>query len=197
MARAQYNIDPQRLTKIWKLRGYYSLKDVFRDKSGDENAYMRYDSAQKKINSGVVSKTIMDFLCDRLDCPAEYLSGDMSENFVNDWGLPNNTFTKRLAFVNMTKEEKEAYRESFLFDLGIYDAWMEMDNRERAHCHTAIREFSNWLLDYMKPSENDYLAMYDFFKQTGLHMQATPELRQELFRTLALTYKVFMETHKQ
>ena len=61
MAR-NYRIDPVQLKKAWQRAGFKSLKDVFRDDTGNENAFMRYDSAQKKINSGSVSYQIIDHL---------------------------------------------------------------------------------------------------------------------------------------
>lgn len=146
--------------------------------------------------SGYISPSILTAIGKVLEVAPEYLSEETA--VFDDFGItPKYKFHEYQNFINLSPEEKGIYRQNFLFDLGIYDAWMEMDNRERANCHTAIREFSNWLLDYVKPSEADYNDLFEFFSKTGLHMQATPELRQELFRTLALTYKVFMETHKK
>lgn len=75
MAIRRFNIDPDQVEKAWKRAGYRNLKEVFRDETGNENAFMRYDSAQKKINSGTVSYAIMDFLSKRLNCTYDSLTG--------------------------------------------------------------------------------------------------------------------------
>lgn len=193
----KYRIDQERLNKLWNLRGYDSLKDVFRDKFYNENAYMRYDYTNKKINSGEVSYGIIKFLSDKLNCPIEYLTGELSEELVNMFGMPGPSFSDQQNFFNMTEEEKELYRKNFLIDLGIYGQWMKMDNRERNLCHTAIVEFSRWMLDYLKPSEETYLEMYDFFSKTGVHMIENDELRKELLLTMQKAYRDFLENHAQ
>ena len=192
-----YVIDQERLNKLWNLRGYDSLKDVFRDRFYNENAYMRYDNANKKIHSGKVTYAIIKFLSDRLNCPIEYLTGELSDDLVEMFGLPGPSFSDQQNFFNMSRDEKDKYRKYFLIELGIYNQWMKMDNRERNLCLTGIIEFSRWMLDYLRPSEETYLEMYDFFSKTGVHMIENDELRKELLLTMQKAYRDFLENHAQ
>lgn len=75
----RFKIDRDRLTDAWRMAGYTSLKDVFRDNDvdrGNENGLMRYDSANKAINTGWVSYAVISYLSNKLNCPIEYLRGN-------------------------------------------------------------------------------------------------------------------------
>ena len=196
MARTQFKIDPDRVERAWKDAGYLSLKDVFRDGTENENAVMRYDSAQKKINSGSVSYAIMDFLSKKLNRPYEYLSGDLTDRDIEDWGIPDPLFTQYQDFLNMTEEEREKYYLNLVLDMGIAQKWRSMNNRQRANCHIAMKEFINWLLDYVQPDDNAYQEIFDFFSNTGVRMEQHPEYRQKLFKTMVNNYKVSIKMYK-
>lgn len=192
MARQKYKIDPVRVEEAWKRAGYSSLKDVFRE-DGDENFYMRYDGAHKRIKSGQVSYTIMDFLSKRLNCPYEYLSGELTDRMVEDWGIPEPIFSKMQDFYNMSPEEKEQYYLNLIIDMGIASKWMKMDNRQRVNCHIAMREFVNWLLDYVEPDDKAYSELFEFFGRTGVGLESDPEYRKKVLDRLKNTYKVSMK----
>lgn len=193
MAKLKYKIDPKQVEKAWKRAGYASLKDVFRE-DGNENYYMRYDGAQKRINSGEVSFTIMDFLSKRLNCAFEYLSGEYSDDAVKDWGMPDSLYTQYRDFYNMTPEEKNQYYQAFIVDLGIAHKWMKMNNHQRNMCHTAIKEFINWWLDYVKPDEEAYNKLFKFFEETGSGLETNPSYRKKILNSLNHTYEVSIKS---
>ena len=193
MARTTFKIDPVCVDKAWKRAGYKSLKDVFRDDADNENAFMRYDSAQKKINSGSVSYAIMDFLSKRLHCPYEYLTGEYSDREVEDWGMPDVGYSLYQDFLDMTPEEKEQYYVNFVLDMGISNKWKKMDQRQKSNCHVLIKEFANWYLDYVDTGDESFSKLFNFFRDTGVMLESKPEFRKRLFENMWKPYTQSMK----
>lgn len=145
--------------------------------------------------SGYLSPSILNALGKVLNVAPEYLSGEISDADLQFWfdSAPSFQFHRRQEIKNLSKDTKEMCFEYELFDLGIYEEWMKMDTKQRNYCHTAIYEFSHWLLNYVDPDKEGYEEIFDFFSKTGVTMD--PDLRKELFKTLTVTYKTFMQMH--
>lgn len=148
--------------------------------------------------SGYISPSILNAICRVLGVAPEYLSGEISKADLDFFvGTPQYSFHEYQKFMDRTPEQKEESFRDELFDLHIYDRWTRMNNRQRSNCHQAIIQFADYLLSYMDQSEDGYNELFDFFSKTGVLMEPDPDLRKELFNTLKVTYKTFMQMHKK
>lgn len=148
--------------------------------------------------SGLISPSILDAISRVLGVAPEYLSGEIRKQDLDFFvGTPQYSFHEYQEFLDLTPEQKEEYFKYELFDLHLYGRWVYMNNRQRSNCHQALIKFSDYLLSYMDRSEDGYKELFDFFEKTGVLMESDPDLRKELFNTLKVTYKTFMEMHKK
>lgn len=147
---------------------------------------------------GELSPSILNAIGQVLGVAPEYLSGEIREQDLDFFtGTPQYSFHEYQEFLDLTPEQKEEYFKYELFDLHLYGRWVYMNNRQRSNCHQALIKFSDYLLSYMDRSEDGYKELFDFFEKTGVLMESDPDLRKELFNTLKVTYKTFMEMHKK
>lgn len=148
--------------------------------------------------SGSISPAILNAISKVLGVAPEYLSGEINKlDLEIIGGIPQYEFHDQQEFFSLNHEEREKYFKYMLYDLQIYNQWIIMNNRQRSNYHTALIEFSNYLLSYMDQSDDGYKELFDFFSKTGVLMESDPDLRKELFSVLKVTYKTFMEMHKK
>ena len=211
------SFDPTRYEKLRNDRGYSTDRKFCEAVSTYGSATCSTSHLSRAKKSRSISPSILNAMAAILKVPPEYLSGEMSEDMLDMVRkMPSGEFREMQKYFNLSPDMKEAFFKYELFDLGIYDQWMkledqwkDLDEQQRSECHAdeilkwqrqnyhaAICEFSKWLLDYIQPDKYSYKEMFDFFSQTGVLIESNPDLRQELFKTLTVTYKTFIEMHK-